>query len=761
MTDLRLVPAGLLVWLACVLVVGATPAAAAGVAAALAVVAAAAALRGAPPTAWLAVAAAALACGSCALQLHQRASGPLVPLAADRAAVTLEGVVRGEPACTGGAGCRPRVVVAADAVVGRGGRGEVAARVLATGPVEYLAHGARVRLVGRLAPADPGDDVAAVLRLGAPPAVVRPPAGVDAAVGRVRGALLAATDAMPPDLRGLVPGAAIGDTSRIPPDLDRAMRDVSLTHITAVSGSHFAVLATAVAALGSALALPRLARALLTAVAMAGFVLLVHPQPSVVRAAVMGAVAVAGVVAGRPARSVPALGAAVTGLLVLDPWLARSYGFVLSVAATAAIALLAPVLAARLQVVLPRWLALAVAVPAAAQAACGPVIVLLEPAVSPYAVLANLLAAPALFPATVLGVAGALLAPWLPGVAAPLLDGGAAACWWIATVARVTADLPGARVPWPGGAGGASLLALATAAGLALALRRRRRPLARPVVALALALAVAVPVLRWAAQPRWVPDGWRVVQCDVGQGDTLVVRSGEGAAVVVDVGPPGRAADACLRRLGVRRIDLLVLTHFHADHVGGLPAVLAGREVAAALVSPLAEPAGQAREARAALVAAGATVSAAGEGAARGQAGEVAWRVLGPPPGAVEPNDASVVVLLAVDGVTVLALGDAEIAAQDALAARLAGDPRARSATVVKVAHHGSATQSRRLAGLLAPAVALVPVGRDNEYGHPAPATVDLYRDRGALVLATDTCGPVAIAADDGALEVTARCLGR
>ena len=757
--DLRLVPAAVLAWLTCAVVVGLPPGTV-GVAGTVAAVATiGVAVRRGPPAVWLALAAVALGCASCAVQLAERASGPLASLTAQGAAVTLEGVVRSEPTCRGPQ-CRPVVVLAGETVVGRGVPGGVAARVLAVGDVADLPYGARTRLVGTLSPAEPGDDVAAVLRLVAPPEVLVPPQGVDAVVGRVRTELLAATDGLPPDLRGLVPGAAIGDTTRIPADLDRAMRDVSLTHITAVSGSHFAVLAVAVLGLAAALRLPRGVRAVAVVLATAGFVALVHPQPSVVRAAAMGAVGAAGLLVGRPARTVPALAGAVLVLVLSDPWLARSYGFVLSVLATAAIALLAPVVATRLGGLLPRWLATAIAVPLAAQAACAPVLVLLDPAVSLLAVPANLAAAPALLPATVLGVAGAVTAPWCPWGAALLLKGAAGATWWIAGVARVAAALPGARQSWPGGVVGAVALALVTAAALAALLRPRWWCAARrPLVAVGLALVVVVPTVRWAFEPRWVPHGWSVVMCDVGQGDALVVRSGDGAAVVVDTGPAGDAADACLRRLGVDRVDLLVLTHFHADHVGGLPGVLDGRSVAAAVVSPLAEPAGEADRVRAELAAAGVPVTTAGSGPGRGTAGEVAWRILGPPTAGADPNDASVLLLLERPGVTVLALGDAGPLAQDALASRLRGDPAARGATVVKMAHHGSAAQSARLAGLLSPSVVLVGVGRDNGYGHPTAEAIALYRARGALVLCTSVCGPVALAADERGLAVTAACL--
>lgn len=759
--DLRLVPAALLAWLTCAVVVGLPVGAATLVGAVTAVAAGAVAVRRGPPAVWLALAAVALAGVSCAVQLGQRESGPLTALAVEGAAVTVDGVVRSEPTCSG-QDCRPVVVLAGETVLGRGVQGGVAARVLLVGDVGELAYGARVRAVGTLSPAEPGDDVQAVLRLVAPVQVRTQPAGVDAVVGRLRDGLLAATDDLPPDLRGLVPGAAIGDTTRVPPDLDRAMRDVSLTHITAVSGSHFAVLSVAVLGAAAALRLPRSARAVAVALATAGFVALVHPQPSVVRAAAMGAVAVAGLLAGRPARTVPALAGAVLFLVLTDPWLARSYGFVLSVVATAAIALLAPLVAARLGAVLPRWLALAIAVPLAAQAACAPVLVLLDPAVSLLAVPANLAAAPALLPATVLGVAGAVTAPWCPWVAAVLLKGAAASTWWIATVARVAASLPGARQAWPGGVPGALALAALTAVVLAVLLRPRWwRASRRPVVIAGLVLVLVVPLIRWASAPRWVPDDWAVVMCDVGQGDTLVVRSGSGAAVVIDAGPAGGAADACLRTLGVQRIDLLVLTHFHADHVGGLPGVLRGRSVAGAVVSPLAEPATEATQARAALDAAGVPVAVAGDdGVARGAAGDVTWRVLGPAVRSSEPNDASVVVLLERPGVSVLALGDAGPLAQDALATRLVGDGDARGAMVVKMAHHGSAEQSARLAGLLTPSVVLVGVGLDNDYGHPAAEALGLYRDRGAALLCTSVCGTVVVAAGDAGLTVTAGCLG-
>jgi competence protein ComEC len=211
---------------------------------------------------------------------------------------------------------------------------------------------------------------------------------------------------------------------------------------------------------------------------MLGFVALVHPTPSVLRAAVTGAVGVAALVLGRPSRAVPALAACVVVLLLVDPWLVGSIGFVLSVVATAGIVLGSGPLAGALAPVLPERAARVVAVPLAAQCACGPVVALLAPGLTTYAVPANVLAAPAVPPATVLGVLAALLAPWWDAAATVCAEAAGWATWWIATVARTAAALPGARLPWPGAPWGPLLLAVATA-GVVLALVRpwrRQRP---------------------------------------------------------------------------------------------------------------------------------------------------------------------------------------------------------------------------------------------------------------------------------------------
>ena len=361
------------------------------------------------------------------------------------------------------------------------------------------------------------------------------------------------------------------------------MRAVGLTHLTAVSGANLAIVSGAVLVLATAARAPRPVSLAAAGCSVAAFVVLARPEPSVLRAALMGGIALVGLARGRRGRGVSALAATTTGLLVVDPWLIRSFGFVLSVLATGGLLLLARPLSDRIPG--PRPLALALAVPLAAQLACAPVQVLLQPAVSPVAVPANLLAAPAVPPATLCGVLAAALAPFQPWAAHLAARVGGFATSWIAGVAHRAAELPWATVPWPEGVRGALALALAVVAvlGLLLAAPPRRAGTTRqgdhgpgapgagrgaraPATVLP-ALVLLALVTGWLVSPalprpdgRWPPPGWAVALCDVGQGTALAVRTGPGRAALVDVGPDPRRVTRCLRGLRVRALDLVALT---------------------------------------------------------------------------------------------------------------------------------------------------------------------------------------------------------
>lgn len=255
----------------------------------------------------------------------------------------------------------------------------------------------------------------------------------------------------------------------------------------------------------------------------------------------------------------------------------------------------------------------------------------------------------------------------------------------------------------------------------------------------------------------WPPPGWRFAMCDVGQGDATVLAAGKGTGVVVDAGPNPKLVDQCLRTLGITRIPLVVLTHFHADHVAGLPGVLRGRAVGAIETTSFEEPADQAEFVRRAAAEQHIPITRAVAGEQR-RTGPLSWQVLWPPPRPAPdpdgPNDASVALLVRTAGLRLLLLGDLEPPAQQELlrspAAALLG-----GVDVLKVAHHGSAYQDPDLMRRVAPRLALISCGEHNVYGHPAPSTVAALRAMGAVVLRTDVDGALAVGGAGDELRVT------
>lgn len=487
--DLRLVPAACAAWLAAALAVrGSAGGALVGLCGVLglAFVLGALALPGrgrrrgasspaatALGTLVVALAAAAAVLGSCAAQLTARDRGPVALAAAQGAVVVVTGVVAGPmeedrvPWRAEAVGVRGAVRVVE--ITARGATWTTRAEVLARGAADQLDRppGTRLRLTGRLSALD-GRAPAALAVTGA--TVLAGPGPVAEAVAGLRAGLLRATADLPADARGLVPGAAVGDTSRLDPALSDAMRSAGLSHLVAVSGQHVAVVVLAAFGLAGIVRAPRWARAALAAMSAIAFSVLVGGGPAVLRAVATGVVGAVAVGLGRRARPIPVLAAVVVGLCLADPWATGSLGLQLSVVATAAIVLLARPAAVALGG-RSEWARRAlpvVTVPLAAQSAVGPLLVLVDPVVSPWAVPANVLAAPAVVPVTLLGLGATLLGPAAPAAASVLARVAALPAGWIAAVARVTAGMPGARTGWaPGAPGAIALAALTGAAWLA------------------------------------------------------------------------------------------------------------------------------------------------------------------------------------------------------------------------------------------------------------------------------------------------------
>lgn len=606
--------------------------------------------------------------------------------------------------------------------------------------------GTAIRVTGQAMVTDAGERAALVV-FGTEVEILTPAQGIFGVAAQVREDFVERAVRLPEPGAGLLPGLAVGDTRAVTQELDDAMLASGLSHLTAVSGANCAIVVGAVFWLVALCGGGRTLRVVIALSALAAFVVLVTPEPSVIRAAVMAALAMLTVLCGRPGAGLGVLCLAVSGILIADPWLSATPGFALSAAATAALIVLAPPLARGLARWMPQPVALAIAIPLAAQLVCGPIIALFSTQQSIVAIVANMIADPAAPIATVIGLLACLAAP-IP----PLADLLAACAWlpaaWISTTATVTAALPGAQVAVVAGIGAAAVVALlSTAIAVVLSVDgiaaiRSVRWTSSIVLVLATALAGAQMLLTGPLVGTTVPEAWAIAACDVGQGDALVVRSEQHVALI-DTGMETEPLSDCLKALGIVRIDLLVLTHFDADHVGAAAAVV-GR-VSTVLHGPVGSPEdahllSELQEGGAALV--------QGSTGMHGTLGAASWKVLWPrKDSAAFPagNDASVV--LEFDGGEVprsLFLGDLSATPQRMLRDQLRG-----TYAVVKVAHHGSADQDNGLYELLRPTAAIFSAGVDNDYGHPRAETLALLEAAGAVALRTDQQGRILIGVVD------------
>lgn len=331
------------------------------------------------------------------------------------------------------------------------------------------------------------------------PHTLKPPGGiyrlVNAARRQLAGAARNANHAHPPPVPGalarwgsdvlepgqlplgadapeLVIGVVLGDDTGLEAATTKNMRASNLTHLTAVSGEHVALVLAATLTLCGPL--PVRLKTLIGLFTLVGLVLLVQPSGSVLRAAAMGSVQLVGLSAGRQASALPAWATGAIVLLLIDPWQACDWGFALSIAATGGLIMLAPGLERQLGRLMPTFFAQLAAIPLAAQLACGPLLIALNPHISMWGVVANMLAAPVVAVVTYTGLAATALATALPSLAQLLVLPALWGCAWLECIAHFFAHLPGAQVNWPGKASGVCSLA-ALNAGIWLLLVRMRR----------------------------------------------------------------------------------------------------------------------------------------------------------------------------------------------------------------------------------------------------------------------------------------------
>ena len=535
----------------------------------------------------------------------------------------------------------------------------------------------------------------------------------------------------------LIPGLVLGDTSRESNEFISHMRRVGLTHLTAVSGENFAIIAATLLWLSQWFIRRQKLRILLTAVVLIAFIFLVRPSPSVLRASVMTGVVLLSKVKGSRADPLASLGFAIGILVLLDPFQALDAGFALSVAATAGILVLSPQVSGFIQLHgIKEGIADFLAIPLSATALCAPIIIAISGQLSLLSIPVNLLVSMVVAPITIGGFIAALL-PW--GNLSHLILVAVNPCaHWISWIAREGAQFPVLLFP-------RNLLGIAfVMAGIFFIAKRRWKLFSVELLIVAL--------IFFTQSLAWPGKNWQVVNCDVGQGDALVINLGKRQAIVIDAGPDPDLMQTCLKDLGITKIPLLVLTHFHADHVAGLVGVMKSAQVESVWVSRMNEPAHEYEEAMKeignlpiSIVHQGEQIRFTSEFGA-GQI-EVMWPsdqkvdFVSLPGDGSAINNSSIALLIRIGAISLFAAGDIEPPAQSAIVeARGLSD-----VDILKVAHHGSAYQDARLYTELHPDIALISVGSGNSYGHPADSTVQGLRGIGARVMRTDIDGAISI----------------
>lgn len=507
----------------------------------------------------------------------------------------------------------------------------------------------------------------------------------------------------------LLAGFLVGDTTRLPQDQLDDLRSSGLTHYVAVSGSNVALFLGAWWLVVGPIGLDPRWRAASGLVALIVFVVATRWEPSVVRAAAMAAVVLVGRTLSIPVDPWRALGVAVTVLLLVSGDLAADVGFQLSAFATAGVLIGMRVQPGRR----PEWLWSIVTATIGAQLAVLPVLLLTFGTVPLLSPVANVVAAPLVGAATVMGGIGVML-----GVDA-LTELGLLAGKGVLIVADHAAGWPQLG----------TLAAVATVvAGAGLRSPRWRMPSA---AGLAGWLVVA-------ALPVAPPHGAQLAFLSVGQGDAILIADGDRAVALVDGGRDPEVLEAALDRHGIRSIELVVVTHGDADHAAGLTGIVPAYGVAEVWYPAAQTPGPIVEDLLAEAAIAGAVTLAAATGIRR-RVGTIDIQVLSPARRFAADNDGSIVLWVDAGGATALLTGDVEAVGQAEL-------PDVRP-DILHVPHHGSATTDLDWLASTVGSVAVISVG-PNRFGHPSPAVLATLAHTNADVYVTQVDGDVVVPLD-------------
>lgn len=557
------------------------------------------------------------------------------------------------------------------------------------------------------------------------------------------------------DASELLRGMVLGDDDNISEEVIADFRAAGLLHLLAVSGQNVVLLGFIIMLICRAFLVPRLAATAIAMLVICLYVPLTGAGPSIVRAGIVGVLGLAAYLFSRQTDAWHFLALAAAIILSINPWSLLDPGFQLSFGAVIAIFFVAPLFSAPLAV-LPAALREAIAITTAASLVTAPIMMYHFNQVSLVTVPANVAAAPVAGPVMLLGTLSILLSP-VSSLAAWTLNGISAVCTgYLIAVARFFAAMPDAvyNASTPGLMAIALFYGMLTGmvlmtrtiglSGMAAWLRGRRRY--SLVLALLLAALLGLACFGGGATGT-PPSAYTVSILDVGQGDATLIQVPGGATVLIDGGPGSEVIDR-LKAAGVTTLEAVILTHPHADHLGGLDEVLDEYPVAAVFDSGFPSTSPQYRDFLKLVKDKGISYSPL----RRGQTlsfGELTLECLSPDdtPSPDDLNADSVVLVATYHGLDILCPGDGE----EEMLASLELPP----VEVFKIGHHGSSDPAlERTLDKLKPDATVISVGRGNTYGHPAESTLDKLRDSGTRIFRTDQQGTVKVTQTDSGIEI-------
>jgi len=571
--------------------------------------------------------------------------------------------------------------------------------------------------------------------------------------------------ALPEPAATVLAGALWGERGALPQAVRDDFQATGTVHVLVTAGLHLGVIAALAGAGFALLQIPRIAGALATIPIVYGYAALSGWHLPSQRAAAMISIALLARASGARAFSLNTLAIAAIVVAACWPVALESISFALSFSCVAAIVLFAQPIAAWFEARhLPALPAEALALTISTQIGVWPLTAAVFFSVAPYAIVANAIVVPLVGVTMMLGIAMIAAHP-ISSLSAVF------ASWelWLLTLilgtAQVIAALPGARLMLTPPPLWSIVLYDIAAIGASTALRQR------PLVA-AIIIGLACAGVAAAANFR-PPQPFSITALDVGQGDGLVIRTPHGRTIVIDTGgrlergatvdgrsPAERSAERIvipyLRRTGITRVDLMVLTHPHGDHVGGAAAILAMMPVG--WVADSGQRYGghaysdALREARVAHVVV--AVPHCGERWSDDGVTVTFLTPCGPKfvDGNNDVNENSIVLMMQYEGFRALFMGDAGFQSE----ARLLAQGVDLHADLLKVGHHGSAySSSPEFIRAVHPRIAIISVGRHNLFGHPAPSTIATLRANGIATYRTDRCGGVTVSVSNRAAVTT------